>query len=84
MLCTSSIFSPSWSIMLDLLHCNVYDDHKFSLTDIKLQFIKLNPSPTKHLNQGSAEKESRKIYSFEKSHNFHGKLDFLNFGKSKM
>jgi hypothetical protein len=36
------------------------------------------------LKQGSAEKESRKIYFFEKSHDFHGKLDFLNFGKSKM
>jgi hypothetical protein len=34
--------------------------------------------------QGSAVKESRKKYFFEKSHNFNGKLDFLNFGSSKM
>jgi hypothetical protein len=25
-----------------------------------------------------------KKYNFEKSHDFHGKLDFLNFSKSKM
>jgi hypothetical protein len=36
------------------------------------------------IKQGSAETESRKIQFFEKSPNFHGKLDVLNFGKSKM
>jgi hypothetical protein len=35
------------------------------------------------LEQGSAEKESRKIYFFEKIHDFHGKPDFLN-GTNKM
>jgi hypothetical protein len=30
------------------------------------------------------EKESRKIYCFETSHDFHGKLDFLNFDNCKM
>jgi hypothetical protein len=34
--------------------------------------------------QGFAEKESRKRYLVEKSHDFHGKLDFKNFGKSKI
>jgi hypothetical protein len=33
------------------------------------------------LNQGSAEKDSIQIHFFEKSHDFRGKLDFLNFGK---
>jgi hypothetical protein len=37
-----------------------------------------------HSDQDSAEKESRKIYFFEKSYNFHGKLDFLSLSKSKM
>jgi hypothetical protein len=36
------------------------------------------------LGQGSAEKKSRKIYFFEKSHDFREKLIFLKFGKSKM
>jgi hypothetical protein len=36
------------------------------------------------LIQGSADKESRKIYFFEKSHNFHGKLDFLMFFREKI
>jgi hypothetical protein len=36
------------------------------------------------LEQRSAGKESRKIYFFGKSHDFHGKLDFLNVGKGNM
>jgi hypothetical protein len=36
------------------------------------------------IEQGSAEKESRKINFYEKSHDFHGKLDFLNVRKRKM
>jgi hypothetical protein len=35
------------------------------------------------LKHGSTEKYSGKIYFFEKSHDFHGKLDFLNCGESK-
>jgi hypothetical protein len=31
------------------------------------------------LQQESAEKESRKIYFYEKSHDFQGKLDFFKF-----
>jgi hypothetical protein len=36
----------------------------------------------KDLNQGSAVKKSRNIYFSEKSYDFHGKLDFLNFDKT--
>jgi hypothetical protein len=32
-----------------------------------------------YLGEGSAEKESRKIYYVEKSYDFHGKLDFFEF-----
>jgi hypothetical protein len=35
------------------------------------------------LQQGYAEKGSRKIYFFEKSHDFHGRLDFLMFFRKK-
>jgi hypothetical protein len=31
------------------------------------------------LDQGTAEKESRKVYFYEKSHDFHGKLVFFKF-----